>query len=183
MAWSALVMQFRELSFSCSLTHAHTHTQLRGCLWSPLQAIRPWHIPTHSKASTHTVQRNSPPNYLVSLGADSSKRTESKRKKGGGWEKEEEEEEKRKKNWELGEERDCSHIKMRPGEKLLLLGESWKGEWTGEEGSEEQSADKKGESAQGHICIFKTDIFFLFLLHRQLFSGGQTREKQTGIRI
>lgn len=30
----------------------------------------------------------------------------------------------RKKKGELREERDSGHIKMRPGEKLLLLGES-----------------------------------------------------------
>lgn len=36
----------------------------------------------------------------------------------------EEEEEERREKGELGEEKDASHIKMRPGEKLLLLGES-----------------------------------------------------------
>lgn len=42
------------------------------------------HTHTLQDKHAHIVQRNSPPNYLVSLGADSSKRTENKKKKGGG---------------------------------------------------------------------------------------------------
>lgn len=60
-----------------------------------------------------------------------------------------------------------------------------------EEGGKEQCVDikcgQKKESAYGHICIFKTDIFSLFLLHRQPFTGcifnGQIHENKTEIRI
>ena len=72
-----------------------------------------------------------------------------------------EEEEQRRKKGELGVERDGSHIKMRPEGKTITAWEKVekeRGQEEEEEGSKGQSVDKK-ESAQGHICIFKIDIF------------------------
>lgn len=91
-------------------THAHTHTHahtlnletafdLHSCQFS--HDTYP-HTPTHAhtRTYTHTVQRNCPPNYLVSLGAVSSKRRERAREKEGGLEEEEEEKRKKRESWE-----------------------------------------------------------------------------------
>lgn len=69
------------------LINTHWHSRARGThshtLWSLLWPIQTRHISPHTP--THTVQRNSQANYLVSFGADASKRRDWGKEEGEGW--------------------------------------------------------------------------------------------------
>ncbi len=169
MAWSALVMQLRELSFSCSSTppqhthtrtHAHTHNletafDLHSSQFShdtyphtPVQA--------HTHTHTHTVQRNCPPNYLVSLGADSSKRREGRRR-GGGRRKRREERRKRKGVWEKKGTAATLKWDLEKNYYCWEKVEKERGQEE-EEGRKGQSMNKTGECARPYLH-FHIDIF------------------------
>lgn len=99
----------------CMRLRTHTHTQFRDCLWSPLQSIQPRHIPSHSNTSTHTPKKL-PTKLFSFIRGPILQKEEREQKKSRGEKRE-----------SCKEERDSSHIKMRPEEKLLLLGVSWIG--------------------------------------------------------
>lgn len=168
MAWSALVMQFRELSFSCSLTHTHNLQSAFDLHSSQFSHDTYPHTPR--QAHTHSPKKL--PTELFSFIRGrffKKKKRESKRKEEEG--RGERREETKIENWE--KKGTAATLKWDP-EKNYYCWEKVKKE-SGEK--EEGGNNDKKDKGQGYICIFKTELFSHICCIGSLVSGHPMRLK------